>query len=78
MVNTAESKVKNVETHENQGGIEILIVLVHVLCVVFHGLSFIHRIEIELGVVVLDGFEVSPEGLFNAMGRCRLLFIESN
>ena len=71
MVNTAESKVKNAETHENQGGIEILVVLLDVLCVVLHSLSFIHRIEIELGVIVLDGLEVDPEGLLDAMDRCQ-------
>ena len=68
-MNTAEGKVKNAETHENQGGIEILVVLVHVLGVVLHSLSFIHRIEIELGVIVLDGLEVDPEGLLDAIGR---------
>ena len=72
-MNIAESKVKNVETHENQGGVEILVVPVHVLGVILQSLSFIHRIEIELGVVVLDGFEVSPEGLFKAMGRCQFV-----
>ena len=70
-MNTAEGKVKNAETHENQGGIEILVVLVHVLGVVLHSLSFIHRIEIELGVIVLDGLEVDPEGLLDAMCRCQ-------
>ena len=68
-MNTAESKVENAETHENQGGIEIFVVLLHVLCVILHSLSFIHRVEIELGVVVFDRLEVDPEGLLNAMGR---------
>ena len=70
-MNTAESKVKNAETHENQGGIEILVVLVHVLCVILHSLSFIHRVEIELGVIVLDGLEVDPKGLLDAMCWCQ-------
>ena len=72
-MNTAESKVENAETHENQGGIEIFVVLLHVLGVILHGLSFIHRIEIELGVVVLDGLKVDPEGLLNATDPCQLV-----
>ena len=71
-MNTAERKLsRKLVTYENQGGIEILVVLVQVLGVVLHSLSFIHRIEIELGVVILDGLEVDPEGLLDAMGRCR-------
>ena len=72
-MNTAESKVENEETHENQGGIEIFVVFLHVLGVVLHGLSFVHRIEIELGVVVFDGLEVDPEGFLNAMDPCQLV-----
>ena len=72
-MNTAESKGKSAETHENQGGIEILVVLVQVLGIILRGLSFIHRIEIVLGVVVFDGLEVDPEGLLNAMDPCRFV-----
>ena len=54
-MSTAGTKLRMADTHENQGGIEILVVLVQVLGVILHSLSFIHRIEIELGVVVLDG-----------------------
>ena len=70
-MNTADTKLKNTEPHENQGGIEILVVLVQVLGIILHSLSFVHRIEIELGVVILDGLEVDPEGLLDAMGRCQ-------
>ena len=77
-MNTAESRVKNAETHENQGGIEIFVVLLHVLGVILHGLSFVHRIEIELGIVVLDWLEVDPEGLLDAMAGVSLSVIESN
>ena len=77
-MNTTDRKLRKLPTYENQGGIEILVVLVQVLGVILHGLSFIHRIEIELGVVVLDGWEVDPEGLLNAMARVSLSVIESS
>jgi len=32
------------ETHENQGGVEIFIVLLHVFGIVLHGLSFVHTL----------------------------------
>ena len=70
-MNTADRRLRKPATYENQGGIEILVVLLHVLCVILHSLSFIHRIEIEFGVVILDGLEVDPEGLLDAMGRCQ-------
>ena len=48
------------ETHEDQGGVEVLIVLLHVFGIVLHRLSFVHGVEIELGVVVLDELEAHP------------------
>ena len=45
------------ETPENQGGVEILIVLLHAFDVVLHRLSLVHGAEIKFGVV-LDGLEV--------------------
>ena len=70
-MNTAERKLRKLVTYENQGGIEILVILVQVLGVILRSLSLIHRIEIEFGVVILDGLEVDPEGLLDAMGRCQ-------
>jgi len=43
------------ETHENQGGVEILIVLLHAFGVVFHCPSLVHGVEIELGSSFLMG-----------------------
>ena len=54
MVNTY-SDYRYPDTHENQGGIEILVVFLHVFGIIFHRLSFVHGVEIELRVVVLDG-----------------------
>ena len=56
----------NAGTHKNQGGIEILIILLHVIGVVLHRLPFVHGIEIKLGVIVLDWLEVHPERCLNA------------
>jgi len=61
------------ETHENQGGVEILVVLLHVFGVILHRLSFVHCVEIELGVVVLDWLEVHPKGLLDAVGWSQLV-----
>jgi hypothetical protein len=56
----------NAETHKNQGGVEILIVLRHVFDVILSRLSLVHGVEIELGVVVLDWLEVHAQGLLDA------------
>jgi len=54
-------------TYENQGGVQILIVLLHVFGIVLHRLPLVHGIEIDLRVIVLDGLEVHPEGLLDAV-----------
>ena len=51
---------RTAKTHEYQGGVEVLIVLLHVFGIVLHRLSFVHGVEIELGVVVFYGLEVHP------------------
>ena len=66
MVNTY-SDYRYPDTHENQGGIEVLVVFLHVFGIIFQRLSFVHGIEIELRVVVLDGPEVHPQGLLDAV-----------
>ena len=43
--------------------------LLHVFGVVLGRLSSVHGVEIELGVVILDGLKVHPQGLLNAMSR---------
>jgi len=55
------------ETHENQGGVEIFIVILHVVCVVLRRLSFVHGEKIKLGVIVLDRLEEHPEGILDAI-----------
>ena len=54
-------------THEDQGGVEIFVVLLHVLGIVFDCLLSVHGVEIEFGVIVLDGLEVHPQGLLDAV-----------
>ena len=53
-------------THENQSGIEVLVVLLDVVRVVFSRLSLVHRVEIESSVVVLDGLEQCPKSILEA------------
>ena len=48
------------ETHKNQGGVEILIVLFHVFGIALRCLSIVQGIEIELGVIVLDWLKIHP------------------
>jgi hypothetical protein len=57
----------NVKTHENQGCVEILVVFLHIFGVIFCRLSFIHGVEIELGVVGLDRLEVHPESVLESV-----------
>jgi len=54
-------------THENQGGIEIIIILLHIIGVVLHRLSSVHSVKIEAGIVVLDWLEVHPEGFLDTV-----------
>lgn len=50
--------------HEYQGGIQVLVILLDVVRIVVSRLPLVHRVEIEPGVVVLDGLEERPEGVF--------------
>jgi len=61
------SDQRHPDTHENQGGIKILVVFLHVFGIVFHRLSFVHGVKIELRVVALNGLEVHPQGLLDAV-----------
>ena len=51
---------------ENQGGVEVLVVLLDVVRVVFRCLPFIHGVEVESRVVSLDGLEEGPESILEA------------
>ena len=41
--------------------------LLHVFGIVFHRLSFVHGVEIKLGVVTLHGLEVHPQCLLDTV-----------
>ena len=49
---------EKVETHEDQGSVEIFVVLLRIFSLILHYLSFAHVVETELGVI-------DPEGLLN-------------
>ena len=55
------------ETHENQGSVDLFIMLLHVFGVIFHRLLFVHGVETNLGVTFLDRLKVHPEGLLDAV-----------
>jgi len=56
MRSTLYSERGTAETHEDQGGVGVLVALLHVFGIVLHRLSFVHGVEIELRVVVLDAW----------------------
>jgi len=41
-------------TYENQGSVEVLVILLDVVRVILGRFPLVHRVEIETGVVVLD------------------------
>jgi len=53
-------------THENQGGVEVLVVLLDVVRIILRCLLLVHGVEIETGVVVLDWKEKRSKCLVNA------------
>jgi hypothetical protein len=57
------------ETHENQGGVKVLIAFFHALGIVLRRLSFVRGVEIGLGVIVFDRLEVQTQGLLYACYR---------
>ena len=56
-------------THENQGCVKIFVVLLDIHIIVLVRLSFVHGVEIELGIIGLEGLEVRPQGLLDTTWR---------
>ena len=50
-------------THENQGSIEVLVILLDIVHIIFRCLLLVYCIEIETRVVVLEGLEERSEGI---------------
>jgi len=57
---------KQCTTYEDQGGVEVLVVLLDVVRIVLDRLLLVDRVEIEAGVVVLDGLEECSESILEA------------
>ena len=53
-------------THKNQGGVEVLAILLYKVHIVFRRLPLVHRIEVDTRVVTLDGLEECSECIFEA------------
>jgi len=53
-------------TYEDQGGVEVLVVLLDVVRVILDCLLFVDRVEIETGIVILDGLEECSESILEA------------
>lgn len=54
-------------THEDQGGIEVLVVLPDIIRVIFSCFFLVRRIEVETGVVALDRLKEHPESILEAL-----------
>jgi hypothetical protein len=50
-------------TDEYQGGIEVLVVLLDVVGIVLGGLPLVHRVEVDAGIIGLDGLKEGPESI---------------
>ena len=55
-------------TDEDQGDVDILVVLPHVFGIVLERLLLVHGVEIKFGIVVLDGLEIHSQSLLDADG----------
>ena len=60
-------EVTRQETHEYQGGIEVLVVLLDVVRIILSRFLLVHRVEIESRVIVLDGLEERSESIFKTV-----------
>jgi len=59
-------------THEYQGGVEVLVVLLDVVGNLLCRLPPVHGVEVETGIVGLDGLKESSEGILEATSNLRL------
>ena len=50
-------------TYENEGGVEVLVVLPDVVGVILGRLPLVHGVEVETRIVVLDGLEERSESV---------------
>ena len=64
-------KKRRPETHEYQGGIEVLVVLLDVVGIVLGRLPLVHGVEVETGIVGLDGLKESSESILEATSSRR-------
>ena len=60
-------EIKKELTDENQGGIEVLVVLPDIIRVIFSCLFLVCRIEVESGVVALDRLKEHSESILEAI-----------
>jgi len=53
-------------TNEYQGGVEVLVVLLDVVGIVLYCLPLVHGVEVDTGIVCLDGLEEDSESILEA------------
>ena len=58
-------------TDKYQGGIEVLVVLLDVVRIILGRLPLVHRVEVEAGIICLDGLEEGSQSVLEAAPRQR-------
>jgi hypothetical protein len=54
-------------THEYQGSVEVLVVLLDVVHVIFYCLPLVDGVEVSAGIIGLDGLEERSESVLEAI-----------
>jgi len=53
-------------THEDECGVEVFVVLLDIVCIVLGRLLLVHGVEVDAGIVGLDGREKRSQGILEA------------
>ena len=53
-------------THKNECGVEVLVMLLDVVHIVFGRLPLVHGVEVDAGVIGLDGLEEGSQSILDA------------
>ena len=53
-------------THENERGVEVLVILLDVVHIVLGRLPLVHGVEVDAGIIGLDGLEERSQSVLDA------------
>ena len=54
-------------THKDERGIKVLVVLLDIVCIILGCLLLVYSVEVETGVVMLDGLEEHSESFLETV-----------